>query len=187
MRNPSTRSRRRHHITRLKIIATVQHHISTRQKLINISLRQTLTHRQHLNQRIQRAQRLCGRLSLRITHPGVRMDHLAVQIRSIHEVIINHHNLTDTGTRQVQQRGCTQATGTQHHYACALERQLSLIPHFGQNQLTRIERTLSGRELARTARGVRRHRGSSHQVVEVACNFRNPSLKENKPAREKSP
>ena len=29
------------------------------------------------------------------------MNHLAVQIRIIHDVIINHHNLTDTGTRQV--------------------------------------------------------------------------------------
>ena len=149
MRNPSTRSRRRHHITRLKIIATIQHHISTRQKLINIRLRQTLTHRHNLNKRIQRAQRLCGRLSLRITHSGVRMNHLAVQIRSIHDIIINHHNLTDTGTRQVQQRGCAQTTSTQHHHTRALERQLSLIAHFGQNQLTRIEGTLGGRELAR--------------------------------------
>ena len=149
MRNSSTRSRRRHHITRLEIIATIQHQVSTRQKLINIHLRQTLTHRHNLNKRIQRAQRLCGRLSLRITHSGVRMNHLAVQIRGIHDVIINHHNLTDPGTRQVQQRGSTQTASTQHHHACAFERQLSLVAHFGQNQLTRIERTLSGRERAR--------------------------------------
>ena len=149
MRDPRTRCRRRHHITRLKIIATIQHQISVSQKLINIRLRQALTHRHNLDKRIQRAQRLCGGLSLRITHPGVRMNHLAVQIRSIHDVIINHHNLTDSGTRQVQQSGSTQTTGAQHHHTRALERQLSLIPHFGQDQLTRIERTLSGRELAR--------------------------------------
>ena len=149
MRNPGTRRRRRYHITRLKIIATIQHQISARQKLINIRLRQALTHRHNLNKRIQRAQGLSSRLSLRIAHPGMRMNHLAVQIRGIHEVVIHHHNLTDSGTRQVQQSGSAQTASTQHHHTRALERQLSLIPHFGQDQLTRIERTLSGRELAR--------------------------------------
>ena len=96
------------------------------------------------------------------------MNHLAVQIRSIHDVIINHHNLTDTSTRQVQQRGSTQTASAKHHHSRTLECQLSFVPHFGQNQLTRVERTLSGRELARATRGVRRHRGSSHQIVEVA-------------------
>ena len=79
----------------------------------------------------------------------MRMNHLAVQIRGIHEVVIHHHNLTDSGTRQVQQSGSAQTASAQHHRTRTLERQLSLIPHLGQNQLTRIERTLSGRKLAR--------------------------------------
>ena len=101
VRNTGSSCSLRYQVTRLKVIAAIEHEICAGQQFINVLSRQACAHRINLNVRIQSAKRLRRRFSLGVAHASIRVNHLAVQVGSIHPIVVDHNDVPHTCTRQI--------------------------------------------------------------------------------------
>ena len=75
--------------------------------------------------RIEAADGGGGALDLGHADVGRGMDHLALQVRERHRVVIDHAERADAGRRQIEQRRRAEPAGADDQHARALERVLA--------------------------------------------------------------
>jgi len=73
-----------------------------------------LGHGVELDVGVERVHRRLGRLHLGPAHAGCAVGHLALQVGELDLIGVDDGDAADASTRQVEQGGCTEATGTDH-------------------------------------------------------------------------
>jgi hypothetical protein len=65
-------------------------------------------------------------------------DHLPLQIRQRHRVVIDHAERADAGGREIEQHRRAEAAGADHQHACGLELGLPRPADLAQHDVARI-------------------------------------------------
>ena len=80
--------------------------------------------------------------------PDVRraVDHLALQVRQRHGVVVDHAQRADAGRGEIQQHRRAQAAGADHQHARAAERRLAGAADLAQHDVPGIAFEFLGRQ-----------------------------------------
>ena len=78
----------------------------------------------HRDMRIEPFDHRSGAVDLRRPDVGRRMDHLALQVRERHRVVVDDPDGADAGGGEIEQRRRAEPTRTDHQHPRALERVL---------------------------------------------------------------
>ncbi len=91
----------------------------------------------------------CGRRTFHLGRAelGRAVDHLTLQIRKRHHIVVDHSKGSDAGRGQIEQRRRAQAAGTHHQHASAAERGLSRSAHLAQHDMAGVAFKFFGTQL----------------------------------------
>ena len=90
---------------------------------------------------------------------GRGMDHLPLQIRQRHDVVVDHAQRADARRGEVKQRRCAKAAGANHQRAGAAKRGLSRPADLAQHDVARVTFQL---RLAQHGLNISANSGRSH-------------------------
>ena len=81
-----------------------------------------------------------GARALDLAHAdiGGRVDHLPLQVRQRHRVVVDHAERADAGGGEIEQHRRAQAAGADHQHARGLERGLAGAADLAQHDVARI-------------------------------------------------
>ena len=123
---------------RSKIVRTVHHHIIPSNQLPRILHRKPTLMSHHRNRRVELQQPTLRTQDLRQPHLPLTIQHLPLQVRHTHTIIINQANHPHPSTSQIRSNRRAQAPHTHHQHP---RRSKSPLPHLAnlrQNQLASI-------------------------------------------------
>ena len=83
-------------------------------------------------------QSLGGAVDLGPPDRGRGVQHLALQVRGVDDVVVHHAQVPDTGSGQVEQHGAAEAAGPDHQDPGGGEAALTLDPDAGQHGVTGV-------------------------------------------------
>jgi hypothetical protein len=78
------------------------------------------------------------RIELRGADRAGAVNDLALEIRRVHHVEVHQPERPDTGGREIERRGRSEASGSDQCHPGSLQAPLARWPDFGQDQVTRI-------------------------------------------------
>ena len=99
---------------------------------------------------VQRGDRLLGRVDLGDADPLAGVDHLALEVGQVDDVVVDDPERADAGRGQVQRRRRAQAAGAQQQDLGVEQLLLTLDPDLGQQQMARVALALLGGHRARS-------------------------------------
>ena len=77
-------------------------------------------------------------LNLRMAEVGGAVDHLPLQVRQRHDVIVDHPERADARRRKIQQYRRAEPAGADDQHPRALERSLARPAHLAQHDVARV-------------------------------------------------
>ena len=78
-----------------------------------------------------------------------RVDHLALEVRFIHDIVVDDADRADAGGREVERRRRAEPAGPQEEHLGVEEGDLALDPDLGQERVARVAVALLGSEALR--------------------------------------
>ena len=89
----------------------------------------------HLDVRVERGDRLLGRVDLRHTDPLRVVNHLALEVGQVDRVVVDDPERADPGGGQIQRRRRSQPTGAEQQHLGVEQLLLTLDPDLGEQQM----------------------------------------------------
>ncbi len=115
--------------------------------------------------RVETCHRLGGAFDLRTADIGGRMDHLALQVRERHRVVVDDTERADAGRRKIEQDRRAEPAGADHQDPRALERRLAGATDLAQHEMPRIALDLVAFEHGAIGRIHRKSRFDPHDIT----------------------
>ena len=79
-----------------------------------------------------------GALGLGAPMPAAGVDHLALQVRERHRVVVDHAQRADAGRREISDHRAAEPAGADHQHARRLQRLLAVAAHAAQHDVARV-------------------------------------------------
>ncbi len=128
----------RHQIARGEIVGAVGDDVVAADQLERIFRGQPGVVLLHGDVGIEPMDRRRGAVDLRHADVGRRVDHLPLQIRQRHYVVVDDAERADAGGGEIKQNRRAEAAGADDQHAGAAERGLSRAAHLAQHDVARI-------------------------------------------------
>jgi hypothetical protein len=108
---------------------------------------------------VERVDRLLGRLDLRHADPCRGVDHLALEVREVDDVVVDDAERADAGRGEVQRGRRAEAAGAEQQHARVEQLLLAALADLGDQDVARVALALLGAKASSAPRP--RSRGPS--------------------------
>ncbi len=161
MRHPEPGARVTDEVAGREVVGAVEDEVvvgDDRQRRVGREALAVLDHGRH---RADRVDRVGGRGRLGPADVGVAVDHLALEVRRLDDVVVDDAERPHPGRGEVEQRGRPEAAGADDEDPGRAQPSLADAAEVGQEEVARVARALGRVEL-----GTGRHeRGSGHAAT----------------------
>ena len=121
-----------------EIVGAVGDNVVARNQLERVRRREPRHMRFHRHMRIEPLNRGLRAVHLAHADVGRGVDHLPLQVRQRHRVVIDHAERADAGGGQIEQHRRAKAAGADHQHARGLELGLPRAADLAQNDVARV-------------------------------------------------
>ena len=121
-----------------EVVGAVQHHVVLGHGGVEERGVGALRHHAHIGAGVDGQDGLAGRDRLGLTHPGLAVGDLALQVGLVHGVVVHQGEPADAGGAQVQRHRRAQATGANHQGAGLQQALLTFDADFTQQDVARV-------------------------------------------------